>query len=249
MKRLLSVAILLAVVSATTCLGGARHFTFLYEAPTSAPGSLELENWVTWKRGTNPERSDRIEFRHELEYGVTDRFQASLYFADWSYERTPDHSGWTYSDAAVEFIYNLTSPIDDPVGLSLYQEYKAGYHLFEWESKVIAQKNLGRWILAYNATVEAVWEGDGLEEREGELTQAIGASYEISHRVSVGAELLHEMVFPDWHDRDTIRNLFIGPNVSYRQGNWFVTVSALGQVTDTGDEPDFQVRTVFGIGL
>jgi hypothetical protein len=249
MKGILRVAILGAAISASTCLGGARHFTFLYEAPTSAPGSLELENWVTWKRATNPERSDKVEFRHELEYGVTDRFQASLYFADWFYESNPEGSGWTYSDAAVELIYNLTNPVDDPVGLSLYQEYKVGYHLFEWESKVIAQKNLGRWILAYNATLEAVWEGEGLEEREGEFIQAVGASYEISPRLSVGIELLHEMVFPDWHDQETIRNLFIGPNVSYRRGDWFVTVTALAQATDTADEPDFQVRTVFGIGF
>ncbi len=178
MKEILRLGILVAAISASTCFAGAKHFTFLYEAPTSAPGSLELENWVTWKRTTNPERSDNVEFRHEFEYGVTDRFQASLYFADWSYENNPEHSGWTYSDAAVELIYNLTNPIDDPFGLSLYQEYKVGYHLFEWESKLIAQKNLGRWILVYNATLEAVWEGEDLEEREGEFSQAVGASYE-----------------------------------------------------------------------
>ena len=249
MKDILRVGIIVAAISASTCLAGVRHFTFLYEAQTSAPGSLESENWVTWKRGSNPERADTVEFRNELEYGVTDRFQASLYFADWFYEHNPEHSGWTYSDVAVELIYNLSNPVDDPVGLSLYQEYKGGYHLFEWESKVIAQKNLGRWILAYNATLEAVWEGEGLEEREGEFSQAVGASYEISPRISVGVELLHEMVFPDWHDRETIRNLFVGPNVSYRRSNWFVTVTALAQATDTVDEADFQVRTIFGFGF
>jgi hypothetical protein len=249
MKGILRITILAAAISASTCFAGARHFTFLYEAPTSAPGSLELENWVTWKRASNPERSDTVEFRHELEYGVADRFQVSLYFADWFYEHNPEHSGWTYSDAAVELIYNLTNPVDDPVGLSFYQEYKVGYRLFEWESKLIAQKNLGRWILAYNATLEAVWEGEDLQERQGELIQAVGASYEISPRISVGAELLHEMVFPDWRDGETIRNLFIGPNVSYRHGDWFLTVTALAQATDTAGEPDFQVRTIFGIGF
>src|SRR3954463_10155631 len=249
MKCISAAIIFVAVISTGSCLAGARHFNFLYEAPTSAPGSLEFENWMTWKRGTDPQRSDAVEFRHELEYGVTDRFQASLYLPDWSYDATPDGSGWTLKGGAVEFIYNLTNPVDDPVGLSLYQEYKVGYEIFEWESKVILQKNIGRWIVAYNATLEAVWEGDDLEEREGEFTQAIGASYEISHRVSVGAELVHEMVFPGWHDQERIRNVFVGPNVSYRHKDWFVTVSAVAQATDTADEPDFQVRTVFGIGL
>jgi hypothetical protein len=239
----------LAAWPATATLAGVRHFTFLYEAPTSPPGSVEMENWLTWGRTTNPERSDQIDLRHEFEFGVTDQFQASIYVADWSYSRDSQRDRFTYSDTAVELIYNLTNPIVDPVGLSVYQEYRAGRRFFEWESKVIAQKNLGRWILAYNATLEAVWQDEGLSEREGELQQALGASYEILPRCSVGLEFLHEFIFPDWHDNERIRNVFVGPNVSYRQREWFVTVTALAQATDTNDEPNFQLRTIFGIGF
>ena len=224
-----------------------RHFAFIYETPESEPGHFEFENWVTWKRTTDPARADKVEFRHEIQYGVTDRLQASVYLADWFYQSTPQRSGWTYSDTAIELIYNLTNPVSDPVGISLYQEYKAGYRLFEWESKLIAQKNIGRWILVYNATLEATWEGNDLAEREGELTQALGASYEFSSAISVGLELLHEMVFPEWSDRATIRNFFMGPNVSYRRGHWSVSTSALAQATDTADEPALQIRTIFGL--
>ena len=131
----------------------------------------------------------------------------------------------------------------------MYAELRAGDRLLELESKLIAQKNLGPLILAYNATLESVWEGRDLAKREGEFSQALGASYEISPRISIGLELLHEFVFPEWRDDDKIRNLFVGPNVSYRRGNWFVTVTALAQATDTEDEADFQLRTIFGIGL
>jgi len=124
-----------------------------------------------------------------------------------------------------------------------------GDRLFEWESKLITQKNLGPLIVAYNATLEAVWEGKGLAERQGEFQQALGASYEISPRISVGLEFLHEFVFPNWQDTEKIRNVFIGPNVSFRHRNWFVTVTALAQATDTVDEADFQMRTIFGIGF
>ena len=228
--------------------GGVRHFTFIYEAPTSAPGSVELENWFTWRRVDN-EDTDTLVFRHEIEYGVTDRFQASLYFADWVYESTADDSGTVFEDVALELIYNFTNPVLDPVGLSVYQEYKGGYRLFEWESKVILQKNIGRWILAYNATVEAVWEGEDLAETEGEIIQSLGASYEITPRFSVGLEMVHEIVLPEWNDDEDIRNFFVGPNVSYRRGHWFVTSSFLTQATDTSGEPDFQWRTIFGIGF
>lgn len=249
MKKFLSLCTLTLAFSPLISFGGVRHFTFLYEAPTSARGSVELENWVTWKRTTDPERFDQVDFRHEIEFGVTDRFQVSVYLADWFYETDREHSGFAYSDSATELIYNLTNPVDDPVGLSIYGEIKAGDRLLELESKLIAQKNFGPLILAYNATLEAVWEGNDLTENEGEFSQALGASYEISPPISVGVELLHEFVFPEWHDEENIRNLFVGPNVSYRSRNWFVTVTALAQATDTEDEPNFQVRTIFGIGL
>ena len=248
MKRVLWFAAVI-LLPTTWLSAGARHFTFLYEAPTSAAGSLELENSVTWKRISDPESADQIEVRHEFEIGVTDHFQASLYLADWSYQKSSGQSGLAYSDFALEFIYNLSNPVIHPLGVSLYQEYKVGPHLIEWESKFIAQKNIWRWILAYNLTLEAVWEGQELEEREGELSQALGASYEISPRLSVGLEMVHEMVFPNWRDQENLRNFFIGPNVAYRHRDWFVTVSALAQATDTPDEATLQVRTIFGFAF
>jgi len=246
-KLLLCTFVLAQSISISSA--GVRHFTFLYEANTSAPGSLELENWVTWQRATGSGRFDQVDFRHELEYGVSEKFQLSLYLADWFYENDREHSGSTYSDSAIELIYNLTNPVIDPVGLSIYGELRAGDRLIELESKLIAQKSLGQLILAYNATLESVSEGKDLTEREGEFSQACGASYEISPRLSLGVELLHEFVFPEWRDNEKIRNLFVGPNVSFRHRNWFVTVTSLAQATNTEDEPDFQLRTIFGIGL
>ncbi len=237
--------LLLTEWSATAVLAGVRHFTFLYEAPTSAPGSVELENTVTWAHGSSG-NGDDVFIREELEIGITDRFQLGLYPLDWSHH---SDNGFEYDGGAVELIYNLSNPVIDPVGISLYEEISAGRQHFELESKLIAQKNLGRWIFDYNATLEAEWEDQHLEEQEGEFQQALGASYEISPRLSVGVELLHEFVFPDWRDNEKIRNVFIGPNVSYRRNQWFVTVTALAQATDTADEPNFQLRTIFGIGF
>ncbi len=215
----------------------------------SAPGSLDVENWVTWSHTSNPQHVDEVDFRHEFEFGVTENFQASLYVADWSYSADRQNSGFTYSDSALELIYNLTNPVIDPVGLAMYEEIRAGDRVFELESKLIAQKNIGPLILAYNVTLEAVWEGTGWQDREGELQQALGASYEISQRLSVGIEMLDEFVFPEWRDNERIRNFFIGPNVCFRHKDWFVTVTGLAQATNTPDEADFQLRTIFGISF
>lgn len=242
-------SILLLISAPIAGVAGVRHFGYVYEAVTSAPGSLDVENWVTWSHTGNPERVNEVDFRHEFEFGITENFQASLYVADWFYAADRAHSGFTYSDSALELIYNFTSPVIDPVGLSVYEEIRAGDRVVELESKLIAQKNLGPFTFAYNLTLEAVWEGSGLQGREGELQQALGASYEISQKLSVGIEMLHELVFPEWRDNERIRNFFVGPNVCFRHQNWFVTVTALAQATNTPDEADLQLRTIFGIGF
>jgi len=249
MKRIAALCALILVICSFTSVAGVRHFNYLYEAPTSPPGGFEIENWITWLQTTNPTHSGELAFRHEIEFGLTDQLQASIYFADWSYSNRHNDSGVSFSDAAIELIYNISNPVLDPVGVSLYQEYRGGNRLFEWESKVIAQKNVDRWILAYNATLEATWDGEGLTNHEGEFQQALGASYQISPRLSIGLEFLHEFIFPDWEDTHDIRNVFVGPNISYRRSNWFVTITALAQATDSEDEPRVQLRTIFGMAF
>ena len=245
-RHFMAPILLLAAWPATATLAGVRHFTFLYEAPTSAPGSVELENTVTWAHGPN---WNDVFIREEIEIGITDRFQLGIYPLDWNHHEDSDKSGLGYDGGAVELIYNLSNPVVDPVGISLYEEISAGRQHFESESKLIAQKNCGRWIFDYNTTLEAEWEDRHLEEQEGEFQQALGASYEIDPQLSVGLEFLHEFVFPNWRDSEKIRNVFAGPNVSYRHHEWFVTVTALAQATDTPEEAEFQFRTIFGIGF
>ena len=230
-----------AVLLPSICLAGARHFTFIYEAPTSPPGSFEIENYAT-TRFTNG--FTEAVFRNELEIGITEHFQASIYFANWNYTRR-----FHYDTASIEVIHNLTNPVTDPIGISLYQEISGGRRAFESETKLIAQKNFGPLILAYNLTLEAEWEDESLREHNGEIQQAFGASYELSPRVSVGAEMLHEVLLPAWHSSEAENNFFIGPNVSYRGNRWFATVTALAQTTHTEGEADYQVRVILGVSL
>src|SRR5712691_4558042 len=180
---------------------GARRFTYSYEATTAPPGAFELENWVTWQSHTDEDgRFNQVDFRHEIEFGLTNRLQAGVYLADWNYQtgQSVESSGFAYTDSALELIYGLTNPVTDWLGLALYEEIKAGDREFELESKLIAQKNLGPVVLVYNATLEAKWEGLRLEERAGEFAETAGVSYELSPRFLFGAELLHEIDLPDW---------------------------------------------------
>lgn len=237
--------LLLLIASLQFCFAGARHFTFLYEAPTAAPGSIELENYATslFDEG----KFTGAAFRHELEIGITEHFQAGIYVANWDYDAEEDATH--YKSASVEFIYNLTNPVTDLAGISLYEELAGGRRFFESETKLIAQRNFGPLILLYNLTVEAASAGEGLREHEGEVQNGLGVSYEFTPRLSVGAEALHEVVLPEWRSAQAANNFFIGPNVSWRDNRWFTVVTALKQLSNTEDEPDYQVRMIFGISL
>ena len=154
-------------LAASSAEAGARRFTYVYEATTSAPGSFEGETWVTWKTSPAEERRfNAVDFRHEIEFGITERLQAAIYVADWGYREDPgaNEHGFSYQDSAIELIYNLTNPTTDLLGSALYGEVRGGPEELELESKMILQKNLGRFVVAYNGTLEAKWEGDRLEE-------------------------------------------------------------------------------------
>ena len=135
----LALGVLCASLLPSICFAGARHFTFVYEAPTSPPGSVEIENWATTRFDDG---FTDAQFRHEIEIGVTEHFQASVYLANWDYTRSSDNRGAHYQGSSLELIYNLTNPVADPIGISLYQEISAGRRLFESESKLIATKEL-----------------------------------------------------------------------------------------------------------
>jgi hypothetical protein len=238
-------------IVASSAEAGARRFTYVYEATTAVPGSVESENWITWKTSPREERGfNEVDFRNELEFGVTEHFQIGLYLADWGYLEDPNANehGFRYQSSALELIYNLLNPTTDLLGSALYGEIRGGPEELELESKVILQKNLGRFVFAYNGTLEAKWEGNHLEERGGEFSQSLGVSYEISPTWLVGSELLHEIDLPDWSEaEDSV--VYVGPNVSYRRGIWWATVTPLAQLTNIKSEVDFQTRLIFGFSF
>lgn len=228
-----------AILSCPDAPAAERRFVYSYEAMTYVPGSVELENYVTWRDGDG---NDRFDFRHEIEWGVTERLQLGFYLVDWRYY---ENEGAEYHDTAIEAIYNLTNPNTDFIGSSVYGEVKFAHEFLELESKLILQKNWGPVSLVYNATIEAEWEGDNLDERTGELAHSLGLSYMVSPQFAVGTELLTEVEFEDWGSAGE-HALYLGPNASVRFERHWLTAAALWELTSTG-EPDFQLRAIWGI--
>lgn len=238
-----------AFLSTNSATAGQRRFTYSYETLTAPKGSIELEQWVTWKHRDDAKGEDfeRFEFRHEIEFGVTDRLQLGVYVADWQYDQDDDEGHKArYKQSGIEAIYNLSNPTTDFLGSALYGELLVGEEKVALEAKLLLEKRFGPLSIAYNAVLEAEWEGDQYHEETGEFQQTVGVSYDLTKRFSVGAELLHEIEMPDWENtNDGV--VYAGPNVSLRLGRTFTTLTGMWQITNVQDEPDVQARMIFGI--
>ena len=244
LSTLLASSILLALAS--PALSHERRFAFTYETTVAEPGTIEYEQWVTWKAHKGSNRDfQRFEFREELEFGVTDRLQLGLYLADWRLTNGTDDDGAEFRTSGIEAIYQLTDPTKAPFGSALYGEALLGPEKFALEGKLLLQKNLGPLVIAYNAVLEAEWEGSGYDERVGVWENTLGLSYQISPQLLVGIEATHEVEFEDWSEAGD-HVFYVGPNMSFRKGNFYATLAPLFQVSGLDDEPDFMTRLIVG---
>ncbi len=245
MKPLFRSAILLCLMSsligltASTLRAAERRFAFSYEATTMPRGAWEFEPWTTFKHYSD---RDVFEFRYELEYGVTDRFQLGAYLSDWSYE---DGGRAEWQHAGLEGIYTLTNPATDWLASALYGEVLIGPEAFKLEGKLLLQKNFGSFTLVYNAIIEAEWEGQGYDEKVGVWENTLGLCYNISPGFSIGVEAVHELEFEDWADAGD-HVVFVGPNLSWRSKNCYATLAGLFQASNVDGEPESQVRLLLG---
>ena len=177
MKRLLMTITSAAALAALPAFADEPLFGFVYTTDLLPKGKKEIEQWVTLRSGKAGGTFRQWEERTEFSYGVSDRFQLSLY-GNWAQMRAnrngvdgatvpsetfadlqPDPDAYLkarrFIGTSVEGIYRIWSPYIDPVGLALYVEPTFGRGLRELESKLIVQKNFldDRLILAGNLTI------------------------------------------------------------------------------------------------
>ncbi len=81
--------LLVLIASATLAPADPRPFTYTYDLYPEGKGRMEFEQWATWKQAPGAEPgAGRFDFRQELEFGVTDNFDLSVYLPNWHVEDT-----------------------------------------------------------------------------------------------------------------------------------------------------------------
>lgn len=243
-----------------------RKFTYSYESKTLPQGTMEFEQWVTLHTRKEQGHFQVWRFREELEYGLLDQLTTALYL-NWEYKAVRGIQGVEneheveFETVSSEWKYKLLDGAADPVGLLLYAEIAAGPEEQELELKLIVDKQIGPFRIAYNLIVEFEREeeeepnGEKEWERESALQHTFGVSYQANPNFAVGLEGLLDHVYEKSFEELEGQALFLGPNVHVAVGHWWGTLTVLRQFDYRGEGHDldldefeeYQVRLIVGV--
>ena len=174
MKRHISVA--LFFFAALFCTVSARaqdnYEIQVYDAETVDPGKTMVElhsNFTidgskTIMNGvlpTNHAEHETIEITH----GITDWFEVGFYI--FTYERNGNGVQWVGDHIRPRF--RVPPKWNWPVGVSIsneigYQRAKFSVDTWTWEIRPIVDKQIGRWYLAFNPTLDRSFHGQSVKE-------------------------------------------------------------------------------------
>lgn len=160
-----------------------RYYVWTEEYGTMAKGNAELEFWDTAvTKDIRARNASDWTQQLELEYGITDHFNVSLYQV---YEQAADSPSLTYLGYRVELKYQVAEKNVLPVDVLLYAENEQVNDSDgpRFEGKIILAKELDRLSFAYNQIFERRY-ATGKEEHE----YAAGISYELVPALRLGIE-------------------------------------------------------------
>jgi len=225
------VAFLLVLLFAVVTEADQRNYVWTVEYLTLPKGGAEVEYWFTAKTEDIHQAGDtNYEHQIELEYGITDRWDVSLY----QMFKQEGKESLRYSGIKLETRYRFGERGQYPVDPLIYIEYKLGAAGEEnaVEGKLILAKDIGKLNIAYNQILEAELNNGESPEHE----YAAGISYPLNQSIRVGAE---------GKGSYTEREHAIGPTISWVSGRFWATMGAVFGLNKRTD--DRQVRFIIGM--
>jgi len=262
---------LAAALLAVTAQADENFFGYTYGSETLPKGAWEFYQWATWRHDKGQGTYEAVDLRTELEYGITDKFQASAYLntiyhhiqdsgpidEDTGQREFANQNGFGFQGVSLEFKYALTSPYKDPLGVALYIEPSysrvdrisgASGTEYELEPKLILQKNFleDQLIAAVNLTGEFEWErfpDSAPTERELKLELSGGLSYRFAPNWFAGLEARVQGVYGNMNfgNREAWA-FFAGPTIHYAAQRWWATLTVLPQITGSPRDPALSSR-------
>lgn len=227
---------------ATPARADDQPFLTLYMTDIDSQGERELEQWLGWKTGETAASYDDFLSRTELEYGITDDLQASLYLNyEWNRLKETEAPFLSQTENSVgasgEVIWRLFNSDFDPIGLAFYVEPTWNTDQRAIESKILVQKNFLndalRWAL--NVNFEDDWDrqNNGWEQKSA-VEFDTGVAYALKPQLSAGLEFDNERAFEGLvmggAAREQASAFFLGPTIDYEPLPWKITFGAQAQL-------------------
>lgn len=213
-----------------------RSYVWTYEYKTQERGKGEVEAYFTLSTPDMGRFEGNVTTEHqlELEVGMTDRFDFSVYQ---KFGQNPGKS-LEYKGFKLRARYRFGEKGRFFVDPLVYVEYKGKPDFSEhgFELKMIIAKDIGGFNFALNPVLEIEYE-DGEWELEPEY--AAGTNFAIIDLLRVGMEA-----------KGSRSGHYLGPVVSHGTKNLWVALGSgikIGKV-DEG-KPELMIRTLLGIGL
>jgi hypothetical protein len=239
-------AVLLAAALPALAAADQRAYTFTYQPITAPKGAVDLELYGTAYDPPGDAGGTSWRYQAELEYGITDRWDVSLY----NVFRKPHGGDFEYEAVKLRTRFRLTEPGTFPVDVVAYAEAEKSVvdeKATTLEEKLIVGKDVGRANLALNLIAEQEF-ADG--ETELEWGWSAGASWEFHPALRLGAEAFGDVKSVETATGDELESeAWAGPAISVSlplqagvlHGSWFALTAGFGL---TPDSDDLRVRGI-----
>ena len=215
-------------------LADRRSYVWTYEYQTMPKGMAEIEYYLTEEQ-INIEKTRPNTWKHwvELEYGITDHWDISMY-QQFKQSNTTKSSTFEYDGFKIRTRYRLLEKDKLPVDTMLYLEYIRNDNLEKpnvMEGKVILAKDIWNFNISYNQIFKQELALGGKTDHE----YASGISYEITPSFKIGVESKGSY---------TDRKYYIGPTIGWAASKFWVSVGVAGGLNKRSD--DLQARMIMG---
>jgi hypothetical protein len=248
-KPMFAVALLAVVSTSSSALADRRAYGTTYEAVTAPRGEVDVETWTTFAPQGEVDggpSSRGMREMIELEYGITDHWDAALYNMVDMITSGETDSG--YAGFRIETRYRPSDRGDWPVDPVFYFEFQQlfrGDAKQKYEAKLILAKDIGNVNIAANLALEEERLTDATWNTEVEY--AAGASYALSPAWSIGAELFGKA---EKAEMEIENRSWVGPAISWAgsgrgvlRGVWVTLAGGAG----LGGEADpYYARAIVG---
>ncbi|MGZ5966257.1 MAG: hypothetical protein ACXWP4_01220 [Polyangiales bacterium] len=229
-------ALVVSALVSTVASANERRFTYTYESAVMPNGVRELEVWTTHRSGRDHPWS-QFDHRFEFEVGLGRGFMTAFYVnASATGETLSDgtrQSTFEYEGFSNEWKWKLLDPVADPIGLALYGELRIAPKETELETKILLDKRIGGFLLAFNAVGEMEWEhgtkaGETEQEAELKYESDLAFAYLLPGGFAAGLEARHALKFEEEETKYSV--LYAGPVLSYAAETWWVAATAMRQL-------------------